>query len=277
MTEETIQLNKLEILLLNNGWNDNNEKLLVTIEKNCQIFRSLHINASEYYQKIDKTLKISLLTIGVILSTGSSFSLFVSEYNLTILQKIFIFISTLISAVNNFLKSSELSEKHIQASKQFLVISADIRDMLCMYRKNRMNSVKYIQLLNKQYDNIRDNSPKIPEIYLKNLQKYIDKKDYFDIQLKDIINHDTNVNTNTNTNANINTNTNTGIDDGANVNTENQDSQQRNIQEETIRPIFRNDIGELDENDKIILENSKNTSNILQQKMQYELDRFKFH
>lgn len=250
-SEEVKPLNKLEILLLNNGWNSSNEKLITKIGDNCRVFRNLHIAASEYYQNVDKGLKISLLVCGVLLSTDSIFGVLGTVY-LVILQKIVIFITAFISAINNFLKSSELAEKHIQASKEFLIISNDIRSIMCVYKKDRMNSVKYIKLLTNRYDNLKDNSPKIPNRYLKNFSSFLGNKDYFDIQLTDIL-------------------------DTSTESIEVQPQSTESIVNEPIRNIFKTETGDLQEDDTIIIENIKNIDRTFERKMQYELDRFKFH
>lgn len=233
-------LNKLEILLLNNGWNPVNEKMLVKIAKNCQIYKHLHITAAEYYQRIDKGLKLSLLVCGILLSTDSIFGVLDRIY-FVILQKIVVFITAGVSGINNFLKTAELAEKHTQASKDFLVIANDIKTVMSMYKKDRMNSVKYITLLTKQYDTLRDNSPRIPQRYLKNIEWFAKQKDYFDLDLTDITVTD-------------------------------QDQAEGS---EEIRDFFKTETGDITQDDQITIDNLK--SNVIQQRLQYELDRFKYH
>ena len=155
-------VNKLDILVFNNGWNDKNEKLMVGIGYNCGIYKQLHEQSCKYYKKINKGINLSLLILSIFLTTDSIINLLKDDV-LIVIQKIIIFIVAIISIINNFLKYGELSEQHLQAANSFNIIYNDIRNMMCVYRKDRMNAVKYIQQTIKEYDHLEISSPEIPD------------------------------------------------------------------------------------------------------------------
>ena len=101
---------------------------------------------------------------------------------LIIIQKIFIFIIAIISVLNNFLKFSELSIQHAHSASSFNLIYNEIRNMMCIYRKDRFNAVKYIQNMMKEYDHLEISSPEIPDNLIKKMEDKI-KKENSNIQM----------------------------------------------------------------------------------------------
>jgi hypothetical protein len=168
-TKESHTLNKLDILVFNKGWNDNNEKLIVGIGYNCGIYKQLHDQSSRYYKKLNKGISLSLLVLSIFLTTDSIINLLKDDI-LIIVQKVIIFIVAIISIMNNFLKYGEISEQHLQAANSFNIIYNDIRNMMCIYRKDRMNAVKYIQQTIKEYDHLEISSPEIPNRLIKKME-----------------------------------------------------------------------------------------------------------
>lgn len=190
-TKDTHVLNKLDILVLNNGWNDKNEKLIVDVGYNCGIYKQLHEQSARYYKKLNKGINLSLLIFSVFLTTDSIINLLKDDV-LLIVQKIIIFIVAIISIMNNFLKYGELSEQHLHSSNSFNLVYNDIRNMMCIYRKDRMNAVKYIQQTIKEYDQLEISSPEIPERLIKQMETKLKSNEKFknismpDDQLREI-------------------------------------------------------------------------------------------
>ena len=177
----TTKLTKLDIILLNNGWNDKNEKLVVGIGYNCGIYKQLHEQAAARYKTYNKIINLSLLIFSIFLTTDSILTLLQGEI-LIIIQKIFIFIIAIISVLNNFLKFSELSIQHAHSASSFNLIYNEIRNMMCIYRKDRFNAVKYIQNMMKEYDHLEISSPEIPDNLIKKMEDKI-KKENSNIQM----------------------------------------------------------------------------------------------
>lgn len=277
-TDTNHVLNKLEFLALNNGWNDKNEKLIVSIGYNCGIYKQLHEQSSRFYKKLNKIINLSLLVFSVFLTTDSVINLLKDDI-LLIVQKVIIFIVAIISIMNNFLKYGELSEQHLQAANTFNLVYNDIRNMMCIYRKDRMNAVKYIQQTLKEYDQLEISSPEIPQRLIKSMETKLKTDDTYkfkDItmptnQLREIeVIIDKNESPNNNS-FELNT---------FNVkNTNTQDTTNKfkinNMQNlEQIHECFRID-GELSENDNITLSDVQNfKKNALDLQTQYEFNRF---
>jgi hypothetical protein len=172
---DTTKLTKLDIILLNNGWNDKNEQLVVGIGYNCGIYKQLHEQTSFRYKRFNKIINLSLLIFSIFLTTDSILSLLQGEV-LLIVQKIIIFIIAIISVLNNFLKYSELSIQHAHSASSFNLIYNEIRNMMCVYRKDRFNAVKYIQNMMKEYDHLEISSSEIPADLITKIESKVKKE-----------------------------------------------------------------------------------------------------
>ena len=194
---EQIVSNKLNILLFNNGWNDKNEKLIIGIGYNSHVYKKLHKTTASFYKRVNKGLNLSILILSIFLTTDSIINLLQDDISL-IIQKLILFIVTIISIVNSFLKYGELSEQHLQAANSFSLVYNDIRNVMCIYRKDRMNAVKYIQKIIKEYDSLEISSPEIPSRYIKDMENRIKKENINGISLNNfreievVINNDSN-------------------------------------------------------------------------------------
>ena len=182
LLEKDIVLNKLNILLFNNGWNDKNEKLIIGIGYNSDIYKKLHKKTASFYKKINKGINLSILILSIFLTTDSIINLLQDDV-LLIVQKLVLFIVTIISIINTFLKYGELSEQHLQAANSFSIIYNDIRNLMCIYRKDRMNAVKYIQKIIKEYDSLEISSPEIPSRYIRQMEDKIKKENITGISI----------------------------------------------------------------------------------------------
>jgi hypothetical protein len=170
------KLNKLDILVLNNGWNDKNEQLIVSLGYNAGIYKRLHEKSSIRYKYYNKILTISLLVLSIFISTDSILNILQGDI-LNIIQKIVAFIVAFLSILNNFLKYEEKSTQHKQSAQSFNLIYGDIRNMMCIYRKDRTNAIKYIQNVIKEYDYLEMSSPDIPPDLIKQIKLEIEHDD----------------------------------------------------------------------------------------------------
>ena len=152
---------KFDILLLNNGWNDKNERLIANIGENCDIYKRIHDESSSKYQFNNKMVSIIIIFFNAGLSVQTTFSNNMENVTLNIIQKIFIYIVTIISVINNFLKYEELTTNHKHAAVSFSELYHNIQTTMCMYRKDRQNAVKYISNILKKYDSLILSSPNI--------------------------------------------------------------------------------------------------------------------
>ena len=265
---EQIVSNKLNILLFNNGWNDKNEKLIIGIGYNSDVYKRLHKTTASFYKRVNKGLNLSILILSIFLTTDSIINLLQDDISL-IIQKLILFIVTIISIVNSFLKYGELSEQHLQAANSFSLVYNDIRNVMCIYRKDRMNAVKYIQKIIKEYDSLEISSPEIPPRYIKEMENRIKKENINGISLNKfreievVINNDSN-------DYSIK-------DEESNVKVKNKFKINNMQNLEQIHDCFKIN-GELSENDNITqadIENYKKNNIDLQ--TQYEFNRIMRH
>ena len=169
--------NKIDILLLNNAWNDKNERLIISIGENAASYKWMHEKSHSKYKLYNKILSILTIVLNGALSTQTLYNEDDSVYNLILIQRIFIYTVTLLSIVNNFLKLQELSIKHLNASSQYAVMYHDIQQQMCMYRKDRANAVKYVHDMLKNSDNIRISSPDIDKNIINEFKKKFQNTD----------------------------------------------------------------------------------------------------
>jgi hypothetical protein len=288
-TENTSHiLNKLDILVLNNGWNDKNEKLIVGIGYNCGIYKQLHEQSSKYYKKLDKGISLSLLILSVFLTTDSIINLLKGDIFI-IIQKVIIFILAIISIINNFLKYDELSQQHLYAANSFNIIYNDVRNMMCIYKKDRINAIRYMQQTIKEYDHLEISSPEITERFIKKMENKIKTDDkYKDIsmpinqfrKIEVIIDKMDNNDNNNDNDIQMNTFNTQNIDNKESVlhdKTSNKFiiNNMQNI--EQIHECFKID-GELSENDNITIADVEHYKrNGIELQTQYEFNRFMRH
>ena len=272
-------LNKLDILMLNNGWNDKNEKLIVGIGYNCGIYKQLHEQSSKYYKKLNKGISLSLLVLSVFLTTDSIINLLKDDV-LIIIQKTIIFIVAIISIMNNFLKYGELSEQHLYAANSFNIIYNDVRNMMCIYKKDRINAIKYMQQTIKEYDHLEISSPEIPERFIKKMEKKIKTDDkYKDISMPINQFREIEVIIDKMDNNDIQMNTfnsqNTDNKESDKLSNKFRINNMQNIQQ--IHECFKID-GELSENDNITIADVEHyRRNGIELQTQYEFNRFMRH
>lgn len=152
--------NKIDILLLNNAWNDKNERLIISIGENAASYKWMHEKSHSKYKLYNKILSILTILLNGVLSTQTIYGDDVG-YSHLLVQRVFIYIVTLLSIINNFLKLQEVSINHLNASSKYAEMYHDIQQQMCMYRKDRTNAVKYVHDMLKKSDNIRISSPDI--------------------------------------------------------------------------------------------------------------------
>jgi hypothetical protein len=172
---------KLDLLLINNGWNDKNEILIVSIGENAAAYKWMHEKSNSKYASYDNLLSLIIIIFNTILTTQTFIT--VESNAIEISKKIFIYIVTLLAVVNNFLKYKELSINHLNAIGDFSELYHDIQQQMCMYRKDRDNASRYIKSIIKTYDSLIVSCPDIPDSILNEFKKKFKNSD---IEMPDI-------------------------------------------------------------------------------------------
>lgn len=172
---------KLDLLLINNGWNDKNEILIVSIGENAAAYKWMHEKCNSKYASYDNLLNLIIIIFNTILTTQTFIT--VESNAIEISKKIFIYIVTLLAVINNFLKYKELSINHLNAIGEFSELYHDIQQQMCMYRKDRDNASRYIKSIIKTYDSLIVSCPDIPNSILNHFKKKFQNSD---IEMPDI-------------------------------------------------------------------------------------------
>lgn len=156
-------LHKTDLILLNNGWNDKNEKLIISIGENAASYKWMHEKCSSYYKFESSIISILIITLAVVLTTETIIpeSYYDNNLPLFISKQVLTYIITILSIVQNFLKSEQKSEKHLNASLQFNDLYHDIQKQMCTYRRDRTNASVYLSENLKRYDSLVINNPEI--------------------------------------------------------------------------------------------------------------------
>lgn len=263
----TERLGKLDILALNNGWNANNEKFIVSIGENAASYKYMHEKVAARYVIYDRIIKIFITILTVIITAEYYIAIFQTNQILTIIQAVITTILAVMSLIYNFLNYVELSKDHANTASLFGVLYHDIRNIMCLYRKDRPNAVRYIQRAIKEYDHLEVNGPNIPDWQLSDFQKKFEKAnismpDVTDrIQKIEIISEPGNNNLNPVVNTEPNK-TNFKINNTNNLT--------------QIQECFKID-GDLSENDNLTYSDLIKRKENLNKQSDYEMNRFMSH
>ena len=164
-------LQKLNLININNGWNDNNEKIIISIGENCASYKWMHENCAVYH----KCINILMNLLSIIFTSFLTAETFVkddaSDENIIIIRKTITYLLSVISLLQNFLNSEMLNSKHIHASNEFSKLYHDIQQQMCRFRRERKNATKYVSECLKHYDSLVINNPDINNFVLYKFKK----------------------------------------------------------------------------------------------------------
>jgi hypothetical protein len=171
---------KIDLMNFNNGWNDKNEQLLISIGENAASYKWMHEASSNYYNTVYNITSIALIVLSSLLSIQTLFpndtcnndeaSAQQGNVNFVVVitKQVVLYIVTILSFLQSFLNSQVLSQKHFFASGLFSELYHDIQEQMCMFRKDRMNAKQHVSACLKKYDSLVVNNPDI--------NSYINKK-----------------------------------------------------------------------------------------------------
>jgi len=157
-------LHKAEIMALNNGWNDKNEQIIISIGENSASYKWMHEKCAGYHKFLHKFTSILLIILSTILSAETIIpnnDQCNSDFTLDTIRRVFVYMVTVLSVIQNFLKSEETSGKHLIAVGAFSNLYHDIQQQMCMFRRDRINATRYVSDCLKQYDSLIINNPDI--------------------------------------------------------------------------------------------------------------------
>lgn len=265
----TERLGKLDLLALNNGWNANNEKFIVSIGENAASYKYMHEKVAARYIVYDRIIKIFITILTVIITADYYIAIFQTNQIATVIQAVISTILAIMSLIYNFLNYVELSKDHTNTASLFGVLYHDIRNIMCLYRKDRPNAVRYIQRAIKEYDHLEVNGPNIPDWELSDFQKKFEKAN---ISMPDVTDRIQKIEIIQEPGNNLN----------VNVNTSNKESNKTTFKLNNtnnltqIQECFKID-GDLSENDNLTYSDLLKRKENLNKESDYEMNRFMSH
>jgi hypothetical protein len=176
-------LHKADLMKLNNGWNDKNERIIISIGENAASYKWMHEKCANHHKFIYKFLSILLIVLSTTLSAETIFYNQTCDFVIETIKRVFIYIVNALTVLQTFLKSQEESDKHLVAAGAYNTLYHDIQQQMCMFRRDRVNATKYISECLKQYDSLIVTSPDISSRILNRFKNTF--KDY-DIALPEI-------------------------------------------------------------------------------------------
>lgn len=153
-------LRKTELMFLNNGWNEKNEQIIISIGENSASYKWMHEKSASEHTFIYKFTNMLLIILSTTLSADTLFSSSNNEV-FDIIKRIFIYLVAIISVLQNFFRSQEVSAAHSKAAEQFFNLYHDIQQQMCMFRRDRKKANYYVADCLKQYDSLVIESPDI--------------------------------------------------------------------------------------------------------------------
>lgn len=275
-------LKKLDVIHINNGWNDHNEKIIISIGENCASYKWMHDKCSVYYKIINHIINIvsilftSFLTAETFVIDNSN----ETNETITIVRKIITYSLSVISLLQNFLKADTLQITHTNASNEFSKLYHDIQQQMCRFRRERKNATRYVSECLKKYDSLVINNPDINNFILYRFKSIFKNTDIPNIEdrfnkIEIITEKDqtniVNLNREDNTSVNINNvNQNVNQNNGTDINVINVTNNLSNIHRmcKISGDISDNDLQNIDPSELKRLNDHK---------MLYEYNRFKQH
>lgn len=169
--------NKLDIMSLNNGWNDKNERIVISLGENAASYKWMHEKSSSFYKIIHQTITIMLIMFNTGLSAETLLPTDSTSQTILVLRQIITYIVTVLSVILSFLKFEKLSSEHLNSANTFNKLYHDIQQQMCLYRRDRVHAQRYISDALKNYDSLIVSGPDINPIILKRFKDIFKNSD----------------------------------------------------------------------------------------------------
>lgn len=159
--EEPSMPQKMDLMLLTKGWNDKNERIVISIGENAASYKWMHEKSAAQYAMYNKIFGVLMIVFSTVLTAETVVPNDNNNLALSIVRRVITYIITLLSVIANFLKFAKVSEQHMSSALAFSKLYHDIQQQMCMYRRDRRNATKYVADVLKEYDSLVVTGPAI--------------------------------------------------------------------------------------------------------------------
>lgn len=167
---------KPKVLLSNNSWTDDGEKLVTSIGNEISSYRKTHEGLIESNKSTSNVFNVIFIVLTVLLTTITSiesnedtkFSLDIVRYSCT-------YLLTVLSLVYNFFSFEEHAAKHSEAAKRYNKLYNKIMEQISYNRPERIDARVFIPAIQKDFINIKQDSITVRNVTLE-VPKQIDQK-----------------------------------------------------------------------------------------------------
>ena len=165
---------------IDNGWNSNKVKQLQKKAVELKIYQYLHRDAGTYYAKLHQKLFLPQTSI----MTIASGTLFISlsdkisdngRYWVNVFVSFLTLIGSVLSVWVKFFNAEQLSNDHINASKNYSMIIDNIEDQLSMEKDDREPFVEYMNKIRKMVNQQKQQSLDIDQRFWNHYFKTVSK------------------------------------------------------------------------------------------------------
>ncbi len=147
------------------SWNSSHEKLLASIGDRCNCYRWLHEKCQIKYEKINFYLTIPSIVVSTLAgsATIASPSIFNEPTQKT--AGAILGISTIacgiLTTINQYMKTSQLSESHRLAAIAYGKLHRVIASELALRRDQRVNAMDFLKVVRSEQDRLQETTPNI--------------------------------------------------------------------------------------------------------------------
>lgn len=148
-------------------WSENIEEILIQQQNKCAAYKWLHEADCNILSKRNKFLSITTIMIVSFSATVSTITADIGNKEsklimyIQIIYPIFLYLSAIISSLQQFLNYEKEAEKHRTSSIRYTALYNNIKRMLTLEPEQRQHVYNYFTWVNKEYDNIFTSSPSI--------------------------------------------------------------------------------------------------------------------
>lgn len=150
------------------SWTNDQEAILNSWAETAALYRSLHLNAYEYYSFINNIITYPVILLSALLGMSGFATITnekptTTEITIAYISAVSNFIVALLTSIMKVKKYSEKSENHLTASINYIKFYREIKLELVLDRGSRAYSIDFCRNIKHKFNTLTTNSPTIPK------------------------------------------------------------------------------------------------------------------